>query len=151
MILNPLSWRRYQAGPPAIGHAHFGKRAAGALSRRQFFEKTAGVTGAVVASGLLARELQASPPGPGTPRPIPLTVAPGAPFHIVLPGSGNEPSAITDFHGAVGLANVGGTGTGTDLRTGAKAPLLFDVDVRFIKGHFIGTDGRHHRGTFGFF
>src|SRR6266487_1628970 len=97
MILNPLSWRRDQAGPPAIGHAHFGKRAADALSRRQFFEKTAGVTGVVVASGLLARELQASPPEPGTPPPLPLTVAPGAPLPLGPPGSGNRPSPPTPF------------------------------------------------------
>jgi hypothetical protein len=58
-----------------------------------------------------------------------------------------EPSAITDFHGAVGAAVVDGTGT---WKVGGTAPetLLFDTDMRFMQGVFLGTDGRSHKGTF---
>jgi len=88
------------------------------------------------------------------PRPIPGGLQPFGPgtevFHLFLPGEGNEPITIFDFHGFVGLANVDGTGTGIDTKTGATAPLTFDNDVRFMKGAYIGVDGEKHQGTFGF-
>ena len=87
---------------------------------------------------------KAAAPGAGTPRPIPGTVAPGAPFHIKLPGAGAEPSAITDFNGFVAIADIEGTGTGTG------SGLTFGADMRFMTGTFKGTDDRIHRGTFGF-
>jgi hypothetical protein len=88
------------------------------------------------------------------PRPIPGGVQPFGPgtevFHVFLPGPGAEPSTITDFHGNVALANVDGTGTGTDTTTGNTTSLLFDVDMRFMQGTFIATDGNTHKGTFTF-
>ena len=87
---------------------------------------------------------KAAAPGAGTPRPIPGTVAPGAPFHIKLPGAGAEPSAITDFNGFVAIADIEGTGTGTG------SGLTFGADLRFMTGTFKGSDNRIHRGTFGF-
>jgi hypothetical protein len=130
------------ARPPSVGHAHFSERA---LSRRQFLGAAAAVGGAAALSGLpMASVAEAAAPGPGTPRPIPGTVAPGAPFHIILPGPGNEPSTITDFNGFGGIVDITGVGTGTGT------DLTFGADMRFMTGIFRGTDGRVHKGTFGF-
>jgi hypothetical protein len=71
-------------------------------------------------------------------------------FHVFLPGHGNEPSTITDFNGFIGIAEIQGTGTGTDTHTGATASLLFDTDTRFMQGVYVGVDGKKHRSTFGF-
>jgi hypothetical protein len=97
---------------------------------------------AVVASGVLAPvRAAASEPGSGTPNPIPANPDLFG-FHIQLPGG--EPSSITDFNGAVGIAAISGTGTGTG------GALSFDIDNRFMQGIFRGTDGRIHHGTFAF-
>jgi len=61
-----------------------------------------------------------------------------------------DPSQITDFDGFVGLTHIRGGGTGTDLATGAMTRLAFQADMGFSQGKFIGTDGRHHRGTLAF-
>ena len=135
-----------------VGHSHFWQRAA-MVSRRQFVKTSAGAAGAVLASGLWmpTSVLAANDP---MPRPIPGGVQPFGPgtevFHVFLPGPGAEPSTITDFHGNVALANVDGTGTGTDTTTGNTTSLLFDVDMRFMQGTFIATDGNTHKGTFSF-
>jgi hypothetical protein len=140
-------------GQPHLGHAHFWERA---MSRRQFIQTVAGATGAILGSRLWMPALAWAdePSDPNDPKPIPggfQPPIPGAPFiHVFLPGHGNEPSTITDFKGAVGLANIAGTGTGTNTKTGEKTSLLFDVDMRFMKGTFIALNGRRHRGTFGF-
>lgn len=126
----------------AIGHQHFFKRA---LSRRQFLGTAAAASAAAAAASLWVPGLaKAAAPGAGTPRPIPGTVAPGAPFHVKLPGAGAEPSTITDFNGFVAIADIEGTGTGTG------SDLTFGADMRFMSGIFKGTDNRIHRGTFGF-
>jgi hypothetical protein len=130
------------ARPASVGHAHFWERA---LSRRQFLGAAVAVGGAAAMSGLpMPSVAEAAAPGPGTPRPIPGTVAPGAPFHVILPGAGNEPSTITDFNGFSGIVDITGVGTGTGT------DLTFGADMRFMSGIFRGTDGRVHRGTFGF-
>jgi hypothetical protein len=67
-------------------------------------------------------------------------------IHHYPPMSGNEPSEIGDFHGVVANARITGTGTGT----GFDHPLTFQADVGFMQGTYIGVDGRHHQGTFGF-
>jgi hypothetical protein len=78
-------------------------------------------------------------------------------FHILLPGypffpdnnpATNDPSVITDFNGHVGLAYVQGMGTHTNLLTNAVRHLPFEVDLRFMKGEYIGADGRNHHGAF---
>ena len=126
----------------AIGHEHFWERA---VSRRKFLGTAAAASGVAVTASLWMPGLaKAAAPGAGTPRPIPGTVAPGAPFHIKLPGAGAEPSAITDFNGFVAIADIEGTGTGSG------SGLTFGADLRFITGTFKGTDDRIHRGTFGF-
>jgi hypothetical protein len=135
-----------------VGHAHFW---AHALSRRQFIRTAAGVTGVVLGSTLWRPTLaQHTPPNSAEPKPIPGGIQPGGPgtpvFHAFLAsdtrGVVNEPSTITDFNGFVGLAHV--QGAGTDTATDSQ--FLFDADVRFMQGVFIGQDGRHHHGTFGF-
>ncbi len=122
------------------------------LTRRQIV-----VTGAA-ALGVLAlpRFAFGKPPSSG-PNPIP-GVLPEIPFiHIRLPGypplgspdpATNDPITITDFNGHVGLAYVQGTGTRTNKATGSTATLPFEVDLRFMKGVFVGTDGRRRHGAF---
>lgn len=131
-----------------VGHTHFWERAL--ISRRQFMAAAAGVTGVVLGSGLWM-------PGQtlalgNAPRPIPGGIQPFGPgtevFHVFLPEHGAESSTITDFHGSIGLAHLQGTGTGTNTGTGHRDPLLFDVDIRFMQGVYIGMDGEQHSGTF---
>jgi len=70
-------------------------------------------------------------------------------LHIYGVDPSMEPSAITDFHGAVGAAVVDGTGT---WKVGGTAPetLLFDTDMRSCRASSSVTDGRSHKGTFAF-
>jgi hypothetical protein len=122
------------------GHAHFWQRAR--LSRRSFLGTTA-----ATAAGLLATKSDGA-----APKPIPggFQFIPGGPFFHVLGGLGSENSSITDFNGFMGAAFINGTGTGTDLNTGAQSQLNFDSDMRFMKGEYIGVDGKHYQGTFAF-
>lgn len=70
-------------------------------------------------------------------------------FHFTSFGKGVDPSSLTDFSGVVGVADVQGTGTGT-TRDGKSEPLLFDTDMRFASGRYIGQDGSEHSGSFVF-
>ena len=122
------------------GHAHFWERAR--LSRRNFLWTAAGTASASV---LFAESNGAAP------RPIPggFQLTPGGEvFHVLGPASGVENSTITDFNGALGATEVQGSGTGTNMSTGARTSLNFDSDMRFMQGEYIGVDGRHHHGTF---
>jgi hypothetical protein len=121
------------------------------LSRRGFLGRAAGAAGAVVGASVLRSGTALAAKAPtATPRPIPggITVN-GVTFHVLPFGPGQEPSTITDFNGFVGVADVRGTGTGTK-RDGTTETLLYDTDMRFMKGVFVGKDGRVHKGTFGF-
>ena len=136
-----------------VGHTHFWERAM--LSRRQFIRTSVGATGAVLSSGLwLPAVAHAGGDHHVAPRPIPggtRILGPGTElFHVFGPVHGAEPSTIFYFKGFVGVAHITGTGTGTDTRTGTTTPLLFDVDNRFMKGVYVGVDGKKHHGTFGF-
>jgi len=141
------SLQRGGGSPGRVGHAHFWDRA---MSRGVFVRRAAGVTGAAMTAGLwmpaLARAGTATTSA--EPRPIPSNPALGG-LHFNLPGVGNEPSTIFDFNGFVGISGIGGTGTAT-LADGSQRRLFFDVDNRFMKGEFVGLDGRMHHGTFGF-
>ena len=132
------------------GHTHFWERAL--LSRRQFMTAAAGATGVVLGSGLWMPGLASA--HSIAPRPIPGGVQPFGPgtevFHVFPIAAGVEPSSITDFHGAIGAAEVQGTGTATNTETGATSSLVFDVDARFMQGIYIGVDGESHHGTFSF-
>jgi len=129
-------------------HRHFWERA---LTRRTFVKGAAGLAGAVAASDLLGTTAALASAGSSAPKPIPggFTVG-GIQFHTFFPGFGVENSSITDFDGAIGFADVQGTGTGTDRLTGQSETLLFDSDMRFMRGVYVGQDGGVRRGTFAF-
>jgi hypothetical protein len=138
-------------------------------SRRDLL-RTAGAAGALVAAGAL-RPLPALarsgalPPSPGRrdAKPIP-TAVPGSLFgdpantHLyhTLPvfapvgGQYIEVSTITDFRGAIAAANVNGTGHGTPRPGNADGRYDFNVDMRFMRGQYIGVDGHHHVAAWGF-
>jgi hypothetical protein len=136
-------------------------------TRRTLFGTAAGATGAAMASRLLGAVPAVADDGHGThrcrARPIPGGLRPFAPqdqtlFHVLLPGVDpatgqlNEPSTVTDFVGLVGLADVQGTGTETNLKTGEQREgLLWEADLRFMTGHIADESGRQLSAcTFGF-
>ncbi|GAC1564328.1 MAG: hypothetical protein NVS2B7_38260 [Herpetosiphon sp.] len=100
------------------------------------------------------------------PRPIPYGTQfiPNNPtvFHVQAPGyplpnppfdtdpATNNPATITDFNGVVGLGYVGGQGTHYDVTSGQTSQVYWEVDMRFMVGAYIGQDGGHYHGTFGF-
>jgi hypothetical protein len=123
------------------------------LSRRAFVGGAAAAVaaGASLGSGLLwpaaasAGTLSIAPP-----RPTPATTTVnGVSFHFVSFGAGVDPSSITDFKGFVGVADVRGTGTARNP-DGSTETLLFDTDMRFMQGTYVGLDGAVHEATFGF-
>jgi hypothetical protein len=127
---------------PQVGHAHFAERA---VSRRHFLARTALAGGAAATASLWAPALAAaSAVSGGTPTPIPETLD-GTPFHLQLPAADTELSLINNFNGVVGVADISGVGTGD-----GGSNLTYEVDLRFMSGRFIGTDGHLHQGTFGF-
>jgi len=63
---------------------------------------------------------------------------------------GRDPSTITNFKGFIGQVDLDFSGTGTNTRTGESATFNFHTDTRFMKGKFIGSDERRHRGAFAF-
>jgi hypothetical protein len=136
-----------RAAPPPLGHRHSWEQA---MSRGVLLRRSAGIAGAVLTSGAwlpaLARAGGATTSA--EPKPVPANPALGG-FHVYLPGEGNEPSTIFDFNGFVGITEVGGTGTLT-MADGSTQPAFFAVDNRFMKGEFVGADGRLHHGTFAF-
>ena len=132
--------RGVQGTSPLLGRA---------ISRRQFLGTSAAVGGVAITAPLWS-SVVASAATVADPKPIPQTIAAGAPFHIELLGAQAEPSAITDFTGIVGGVDLLGTGTGTDTTTGAKTPLFTAIDNRFMKGVYVGVDGKQHHATFGF-
>ena len=129
-------------------------------SRRQFVGNTAGamLAGATL-GGVVWPARSVAAQSASDPRPIPGgTPDLGGAFHVYGPGfpGGSdgpdaEPSSITDFNGFVGLAFISGTVRRTTRSTGAtvELPFLFN-DMRFMQGVYVGTDGRHRQGTFGF-
>lgn len=123
------------------------------LSRRAFLRGTAGAAGAALGASVLGTlPARAAIPGSGTPRPIPggISPAPGSLFHVFLPGPGAEPSLITDLNGLTGVAVVQGPWTATGSPTGGVSSGVWEADMRFMRGLFIGTDGLRRQGTFAF-
>lgn len=123
------------------------------VSRRRFLGVSAGATGLAMAGAGWSPTFAAA--RSCEPKPIPHTIDPGGgitPIHILLPGVAHpadaDPSTITDFNGQVGYAIVVGTGTRTDLITGEVTQNPFQVDLRFMKGVFVGADGRRCNGAF---
>src|SRR5262245_49455631 len=76
------------------------------MSRRTFLAGTAGAAGLAATSSLwLPTRVGADDDRPVVaPRPIPQTIAPGFPFHIISSGPDTEPSTIIDFEGTIGVA-----------------------------------------------
>jgi hypothetical protein len=151
MRFSPEAFSQGGLPPPAPprGHAHFWDRV---LSRRTVLATGAGgvvVAAAAIGSGhWLSGLAKAAEPVPAAPKPIPETI-PGTPIHILFPGQG-EPISITDFNGAFGIAHIQGSGIGKDPKTGTSETLLFDADMRFMQGEYVGVDGRLYHSTFGF-
>ncbi|HZD55233.1 MAG TPA: hypothetical protein VE136_00810 [Anaerolineales bacterium] len=141
--------RRHGASPHSLGTA---------LTRRDFL-KLVGLN-TLAFGAALAFKGRAFAHGSG-PRPIPGGIQPFGPgttiYHVLLPGyppagspdpAENDPSVITDFNGHVGMAFVQGTGTRTDRTSGQTTRNVFEVDLRFMQGAYIGEDGNRHLGTF---
>lgn len=135
--------------PGSESPSHFARHG---LSRRAFIGGAAAAAGASLGSGLLWPAAASAgsfsvPP----PRPTPATTTVnGVAFHFVDPfHAGVDPSSITDFKGFVGVADVQGTGTARNP-DGSVETLLFDTDMRFMQGTYVGLDGEVHQGTFGF-
>ena len=170
MSLNPLSQHqldllagehsaqhRPRSTPHRHGHAHFWQRA---LSRRGMIQTTAGAGLLAMGRSLsMPRRAQAAQMNGAAPKPIPggLDLGDGNVIHVYLPESGMEPSTITDFRGFAGIHHVqgegtvttgGGNGLSTPTATGDR--LVFDADMRFMQGHYLGEDGQEHQGTFAF-
>jgi hypothetical protein len=119
------------------------------LSRRQFIGSV-GATSAVAGVSLLSRSALAAKPSNAAPKPTANTITEGGKtFHLTLFGPGIDPSSIYDFNGFVGVAEVQGTGTATN-QDGSTETLLFDTDMRFMSGVYVGTDGAVHKGAFAF-
>ena len=128
----------------AVPHQHH-------LSRRALLGGAAGVAGGVMAAGLFATSAGAEPRR-RNPAPKPttnITSLNGVDFALTVFGPGMDPSSITDFNGSVGVAQVQGTGTATNP-DGSTETLLFDTDMRFMSGVYVGQDNAVHKGAFGF-
>jgi hypothetical protein len=143
-----------EQGP--VGHDHFWERA---LTRAQALRGAGATAAALAAAGAapdLARAFRGGhlPHGKELPRHVRGGIQPFGPgtrvFHIFLPGHRAEPLTITDFHGVVGIAEVQGHGRGRNLGTGKTRRLLYDVDLRFFKGTYVGRDEKVHHAAFSF-
>ena len=121
------------------------------LSRRAFIGGAAAATGATVGSGLLWPAAGSAAAHPNrAPKPTVATLkVNGITFHVSSFGPGMDPSSITDFKGFVGVADVRGKGIARHPN-GRTETLLFDTDMRFMKGVYVAQDGHTYRGTFGF-
>jgi hypothetical protein len=138
--------------PPPDGASSHHERHA--LSRRAFLGTVAGTAGAALGAGLIPSTVLAAKPVNPTPKPTTSTVtlpppAPPITFHFTFFGPGIDPTSITDFNGFVGVADVQGKGTATNP-DGTTETLLFDTDMRFMSGVYVGVDGGVHKGAFGF-
>ena len=128
------------------GHTHVSM----AMSRRQFLGTAAGAASLLLGSSVLSPSRAAVC---ADPRPIPGGFAEfGHFYHQLYPNQDTadteDPSTITDFNGHIGLAYVEGMGTHTDKTTGLVSHLPYRVDLRFMKGVYVGKDGKHHHGAF---
>jgi hypothetical protein len=142
-----LDGNQWPIPPPDAVLSH---HASHALSRRAFIGSMAGAAGAAVGAGLFPMGALAKAGSSAAPRPTANTTdVGGVPFHVTFFGPGVDPSSIGDFNGFVGVADVQGTGVATNP-DGTTETLLFDTDMRFMSGVYVGMDGRVHKGSFGF-
>ena len=146
-----LAGRDPSSGGLSVRHRHQGHRhVAMALSRREFLGTAAGAAGLLLGSSLLS-------PARATvcadPRPIPGGFSEfGHVYHQLYPNQDTadteDPSTITDFNGHIGMAYVEGMGTHTDKTTSRVSHLPYRVDLRFMKGVYVGKDSKTHHGAF---
>jgi hypothetical protein len=116
------------------------------VTRRQFIGSMAAIAAGI---GVIPAVARAAKPSSIVPVPTSNTVVIGGQtFHLTFFGPGVDPSSINDFNGLVGVADVQGTGTATNP-DGSTETLLFDTDMRFMSGVYVGADGAVHQGTFG--
>jgi len=143
-ILDMSQW----ANPPPTGQLSHHVRHV--FSRRTFLGSVAGVAGATLGAGLFPANVLAAKSRNAAPKPTSnTTTLNGVTFSLTFFGPGIDPSSIGDFNGFVGVADVQGTGTATNP-DGTTETLLFDTDMRFMTGVYVGQDGAVHKGTFGF-
>ena len=116
------------------------------FSRRAFIGGAAAATGAALGSGLLSPAAALASHSRPAPKPTTaVTTISGIDFHFTSFAPGVDPSSITDFKGHVGVADVRGTGTARSP-DGSVETFLFDTEMRFMKGVYVGQDGAVHRG-----
>ncbi len=133
------------ATPPGAMHRHRHR-----LSRRALFGGAAGVAGGALAASVLPNAAAAAHRTNPAPKPTTNIVSlNGVDFALTFFGPGMDPSTITDFNGFVGVAQVQGTGTGTNP-DGSVETLLYDTDMRFMNGAYVAQDGAVYKGAFGF-
>jgi hypothetical protein len=138
---------------PPRPHDHFWHHM---FTRGQFLRVSTGAAAGLATSGFwLPRLALAEASGASVdPRPIPGGIqpfGPGTPFiHVFGPAADAEPNTITDFDGLVATAIVRGTGKATDTSTGKASDLVFDSDMRLMKGAYRALDGSRRNGSFAF-
>jgi hypothetical protein len=128
----------------------------GALSRRRFLQAAAGTAGGIVGAGLLSPMRARAEDDCILPKPTTVLLPadllgpgiPPFPIHdsVGLADQGSDATNITDFFGEIGNALGGGTGTdsqGNDLTITVGA-------FKFMKGVYVGVDGKFHWGAFAF-
>ena len=121
------------------------------FSRRQVLRGGAVALGGLAGLGLLDPS-SVFGSAASAPRPIPggfdlnFNTVPVDPFiHVLPPSVGSEMSTITDFNGVIGASETQGSARGSD-----GSQYSFDCDMRFMRGVYVGLDGRKHNGSFGF-
>jgi hypothetical protein len=140
--------REERSGPyRPCGHTHFWDRAA---SRRDVLKTIAGGGALALTTGLWNPTALLAGSSTVAPNPIPAGIKfEGELFHVFPPAPGVEIATITDFVGTIGATAVQGTGVGVN-HDGQSMILNFGADMRFMRGLYIGVDGRPHQATFGF-
>jgi len=151
----PIRFGAPPAPPGYRGHDHFWHRA---LSRRGVVRAAGGL--ALVGLAGRAGRAHAQDAAGVSPKPIPGGGFDyeGESFHVYDYIPGNEPSTIGDFRGLVAINHLlgegtvtrGGGGGGISTPTATGDRLVYDADMRIMKGLYIGEDGQEHEGTFGF-
>jgi len=136
--------------PARLAKAAADRHARHRVDRRAFLGGAL-VGGAVLGSSVLSPAAALRPSRrDATPKPTTNKISfNGVNFSVTGFGPGMDPSAITDFNGFVGVADVQGTGTATNP-DGSTETLLFDTDMRFMSGTYVGQDNAVHKGVFGF-
>ena len=121
------------------------------FSRRQLLQRSAVAFGGLAGLGLLDPALVLGSAA-AAPRPIPggfdlnfMPVTKNPFIHVLAPSVGSEMSTITDFNGVIGASETQGAAHGSD-----GSQWSFDCDMRFMRGVYVGDDGRNHNASFGF-